>query len=207
MVTKARPTRRERTKAALRARIIESAIRLFSQRTIEAVTVDEIAEAADIGKGTIYNYFHTKEDIVVAFMAEFEQKVQEKVRRFDIADRPVADGLTEFIRLQFRMKTRYHRFVRVFFAQMFLHTDQFLPHMAEIHKLTVPAVEAVFEALKRRGAIRADVTVADLVLVFTNIHFGLSALWAIEGPPFRGTEYALERQIKLFCEGLEARNP
>jgi hypothetical protein len=37
------------------------------------------------------------------------------------------------------------------------------------------------------------------------MHLGLSALWAIEGPPFHGTDYAVQREIALFCEGLEAR--
>jgi AcrR family transcriptional regulator len=197
--------RRERAKAASRARIIEAGIRLFGERGIDAVTVDEIAAAADVGKGTIYNYFRTKEDIVVAFMADFERKVQARLRALDTANRPLAETLTEFIRLQFRMKAPHHRFVRVFFAQMFLHTEQFLPHMAEIHQLMQPTCESLFQALQKRGAIRADVSIGDLTLVFNNMHLGLAALWAVEGPPFHGTDYTLQREIALFCEGLEAR--
>jgi hypothetical protein len=30
-------------------------------------------------------------------------------------------------------------------------------------------------------------------------------LWAIEGPPFRGANYALTREVALFCEGLEPK--
>jgi hypothetical protein len=48
-------------------------------------------------------------------------------------------------------------------------------------------------------------SIGDLTLVFNNIHLGLSALWVIEGPPFRATDYALQREIALFCEGPEAR--
>ena len=201
------PGRRERSKVACRARIIKAGIRLFGERNIDAVTVDEIAAAADVGKGTIYNYFRTKEDIVVAFMADFERKVQAQLRDLQTADRPLAETLTEFIRLQFRMKAPHHRFVRVFFAQMFLHTERFLPHMAEIHQMTLPTTETLFLTLQKRGAIRADVSIGDLTLVFNNIHLGLSALWAIEGPPFHGTDYALQREIALFCEGLETRQP
>ena len=197
--------RRQRAKTACRAQIIDAGIRLFGERSIDAVTVDEIAAAADVGKGTIYNYFRTKEDIVVAFMADFERKVHAKLRDLDSVNRTLADTLTEFIRLQFQMKAPYHRFVRVFFAQMFLRTDQFLPHMAEIHQLTRSATEALFLALRKRRAIRADVDINDLTLVFNNMHLGLTALWAIEGPPFRATDYALEREIALFCEGLEAK--
>jgi AcrR family transcriptional regulator len=197
--------RRERAKASSRARIIQTGIRLFGERNIDAVTVDEIAAAADVGKGTIYNYFRTKEDIVVAFMADFERKVHAKLRDLDLAERPLAEALTEFIRLQFQMKAPHHRFVRVFFAQMFLHTDRFLPHMADIHHMTRSTTETMFLALQNRGAIRADLSIGDLTLVFTNMHLGLSALWAIEGPPFQATDYALQREIAIFCEGLEPR--
>ena len=58
--------------------IIAVAVELFSRDGLDSVTVDQIAAAADIGKGTIYNYFKAKEDIVVAFMAEMEEKVQAK---------------------------------------------------------------------------------------------------------------------------------
>lgn len=180
-------------------------MRLFTERGIDEVTIDEIAAAADVGKGTIYNYFHTKEDIVVAFMAEFERDVQAQLARLDIAGRALRDTLAEFLRLQFRLKEPHHKFVRVFLGQMFLRTEQFLPYMAEIHTLTLPAAETLFESLQKRGVLRADVSVADLVLVFTNMQLGLTALWAIEGPPFHGTSYAIEREITLFCEGLEVR--
>jgi len=197
--------RRARAKTAVRARILEAAMRHFSDRGIDAVTIDQIAASADVGKGTIYNYFRTKEDIVVAFMADFEREVQARVATLDVTGRPLQETLAEFLRMQFRMKEPHHRFVRVFLGQMFLRTEQFLPYMAEIHKLTVPATETLFRTLQERGVLRTDVSVADLSLVFTNIQLGLTALWAVEGPPFLGTAYALDREISLFCEGLQVK--
>jgi AcrR family transcriptional regulator len=82
--------RRERKKAAVGRRIVSAAIPLFSRRGIANVTVDQIAEAADIGKGTIYNYFQTKEDIVVAFMVHLFQVVQLEAQRSISGIRPLA---------------------------------------------------------------------------------------------------------------------
>jgi hypothetical protein len=59
--------------------------------------------------------------------------------------------------------------------------------------------------LQARRAIRADVPVEDVSLVFTSMLLGLFALWAIEGPPFRGVNYALTREVALLCEGLEPK--
>lgn len=54
-------SRRDRKKIATRSQILAAAIDLFSRRGLDAVTIEEIAAAADVGKGTIYNYFATKE--------------------------------------------------------------------------------------------------------------------------------------------------
>lgn len=196
-------SRRERKKAVVRAAIIQRGIELFAAHGIEMVTVDQIAAAADVGKGTIYNYFATKEDIVVAFVVELERKVQAKLARFSSNEAPLENALSEFVRAQFALKRRYHRFVRMFFAQMFYSTEQFMPYMAEIQRAIDPPLEALFGTLQKRGNIRADVSLPDLIQAFKTIQLGLMALWAIEGPPFRGTEQALQTEIRLLCEGLK----
>jgi AcrR family transcriptional regulator len=198
------PSRRERQKAAARDAILRAGMELFSRHGIDAVTVDRIAEVADVGKGTIYNYFPTKESIVVAFLANVERAVQRMLAPLEQTHRPLADTLVEYVALQWRMKRRHHRFVKLFFAQMFLNTDAFFPYMVEIHGLVAKNMESLFRALQERGDIRRDVSVADLTMVFTNMQMGLTAQWALEGPPFAGTEATLRREIELFCEGIEA---
>ncbi|MDA0161456.1 TetR family transcriptional regulator [Solirubrobacter ginsenosidimutans] len=54
---------RERKKAATRAAISDVATRLFEARGFEAVTVADIAAAADVSKKTVFNYFPAKEDL------------------------------------------------------------------------------------------------------------------------------------------------
>lgn len=57
---------RERKKDQTRQRIAEAALRLFAARGFEAVTVTEIAEAAEVAKATLFAYFPTKESLVLA---------------------------------------------------------------------------------------------------------------------------------------------
>jgi len=51
--------------------------------------------------------------------------------------------------------------------------------------------------------LRKDINLTELILVFKTMQLGLTALWAVEGPPFRATEYVLQQEIRLFCEGLK----
>jgi AcrR family transcriptional regulator len=63
--------RRQRRAAETRLRLFRSALQLFAERGFPNVTVEDITEAADVGKGTFFNYFKTK-DHVLGVMAEIQ---------------------------------------------------------------------------------------------------------------------------------------
>src|SRR5215470_18927751 len=63
--------RRERRAAETRISLFRSAMQLFAQRGFQNVTVEDITEAADVGKGTFFNYFNSKEE-VLGVMAEIQ---------------------------------------------------------------------------------------------------------------------------------------
>jgi AcrR family transcriptional regulator len=62
-------------KETVRDRILASAEDLFWRYGIKKVTVDEIALAADVGKGTVYLHFDSKEEIAVAIIGKYKTAV------------------------------------------------------------------------------------------------------------------------------------
>ncbi|HMG86118.1 MAG TPA: TetR/AcrR family transcriptional regulator [Terracidiphilus sp.] len=187
---------------AVRSQILSKAIKLFSQRGFEAVTIDEVAAVADVGKGTIYNYFATKEDIIVAFMVDLEANMAPQISRFRQERRSVHRALADYVLLHFRLKEPYHAFVRVFLAQMFMDTDRFLPYMVEMQKYIDPPLQSLFTTFEKRGLLRADIDVSQLIMSFKTMHLGLTALWAVEGPPFQQTAKVVREQMQFFTQGI-----
>jgi AcrR family transcriptional regulator len=55
---------------AKHARILQAAAELFTERDFHQVLMDDVAARADVGKGTVYRYFPTKEDLYFATIFE-----------------------------------------------------------------------------------------------------------------------------------------
>lgn len=64
----AAPSRGERRKGETRQRLLDAAFRLMAQRGADAVAITEITEAADVGIGSFYNHFDSKEDVYRALV-------------------------------------------------------------------------------------------------------------------------------------------
>jgi AcrR family transcriptional regulator len=62
--------RRAARHAKKRGQILEGAARVFAARVYHRVTMDHVARAARVGKGTIYRYFPSKEDLYLALVDE-----------------------------------------------------------------------------------------------------------------------------------------
>jgi AcrR family transcriptional regulator len=70
---------RERKKQQTRELIADTAHRLFADRGFDAVTVAQIARAANVSEVTVFNYFPTKEDLFFGGMQFFEEKLLDAV--------------------------------------------------------------------------------------------------------------------------------
>lgn len=90
--------RAERTRLAL----IGAGRQLYSRRPIDAVTVDEIVQAAEVGKGSFYNHFADREALVRAIAGDIRATVEAAVTRansgVDDPARRVARAVCAYLR-------------------------------------------------------------------------------------------------------------
>ncbi|WP_055699464.1 MULTISPECIES: TetR/AcrR family transcriptional regulator [Streptomyces] len=86
---------RERKKLKTRLAIREATYRLIGEQGYEATTVEQIAEAAEVSPSTVFRYFPTKEDIVLA--DEFDPLLEGELRRRP-ADEPIVESLRHVLR-------------------------------------------------------------------------------------------------------------
>ena len=75
----AKPNRQVRRKQRTRASLIKAANEVFLSKGVEAASVAEITEKADVAHGTFYNYFNSVEDIVSASVEQILHEINEQI--------------------------------------------------------------------------------------------------------------------------------
>ena len=109
---------REAKKAQTLRSIMDAAIKLFSKKGFEKTSVDELARAAGVGKGTIYGYFKTKSEIFLAFCEEeLDYAFADLAKKRD-PDAPLIDQLHTLFMGQFRYVTKDRDFGRILAREM-----------------------------------------------------------------------------------------
>ena len=104
------PDRRTRKRLATRQGISDAATRLFLERGFDAVTVDDVAEAADVGRMTVFNHFPRKEDMFFDRNEEGRETLRAALRQRDPHVAPI-----ETLRLlAHRLVAEHSRYVRFF---------------------------------------------------------------------------------------------
>src|ERR1700740_2099105 len=88
------PDRRQRRSAEIRERLFHAALTLFAEKGFAETTVEDITNAADVGKGTFFNYFPSKDHILMAFGEMHPGKLQKAI---NIA-RKKSEPMPQFLR-------------------------------------------------------------------------------------------------------------
>ncbi len=79
--------------AKRRRQIIAAARQVFSRKGYDAATVEEIADTAGVSKGLIYNYFRSKEDILLATAEALMSRLEEHMERMSTAKVTASDKI------------------------------------------------------------------------------------------------------------------
>lgn len=164
-----RVTRRERERLMRRREILDAARVVFAQKGFNAATLDDVAERAEFGKGTLYNYFPNKEALFISVIEDSFDTVKGIAEDAFAGPGSFADKVEAFVRgelsyffknlesVQLMLREAHH--VRDGHSMM-----QLMPQLLAIVAVTVAAEQ-------EQGRVVSDADPADLALMLVNMLF------------------------------------
>jgi len=180
-----RTSRRERHRAEVRERLFRAALKLFAERGFMETTVEDITEAADVGKGTFFNYFRTKEHVLATFGAERLAAIERAVERAKKG--PVMPVLRELPADLVGHTTENAALLRAIYSA---HASC-APVRAELHKRLLTGrrlLAEIFSIAQERGEVRNDIPPAEMARLVQIVLLGLTLAWALHpDSSLRGT--------------------
>ncbi len=89
--------RAQKRASRTRKKLKEAALDVFSEKSVDAATVEEITEKADLGKGTLYQHFEDKEEIVITLVEEAVEHLIEILRAYTSEPRTLEEMLEHLL--------------------------------------------------------------------------------------------------------------
>jgi AcrR family transcriptional regulator len=177
-VSAIRLSRRERHRAEIRDRLFRAALRLFAERGYFATTVSDITEAADVGKGTFFNYYPTKEHVLATYGDERVAAVERALDKARSRKSSVVDALKELAIGAAGQATASPDLLRSIFAAHLsspsIRSDLRL-RLLRVRRL----MTRIFELGQERGEISRALPATELARLMHTIFFGITIAWSV----------------------------
>jgi AcrR family transcriptional regulator len=203
--------RRKREKENRKAAILRAARKLFFEKGFKPVTVESIAQKAELSKGSIYLYFNSKEEIYTQILLSDIDKFHKNVADLFQTGETASDLLGELARIYINFFLADKELFRILMTFM-LHTEHMnLPeeltrHIVKTTNKTVSIIEKIFQYGIDRGEFPTAMNIRlnrDVVWGLLN---GIISLHIYTGLESRRKERicdTVEEGIRNLIRGLE----
>ena len=174
------PDRRQRRSAEIRERLFRAALGLFAKKGFAETTVEDITEAADVGKGTFFNYFPSKDHILIAFGEMQLGKLEAAVAEARRTNEPIPQFLRSLVDRMTQEPTRNPEIIRAI-LQAYLSTTPVREVMLDLQKRVQAIHTEVVRLGQQQGEIRKDLPAEEIAYVFRQTIFGTLLIWSLYG--------------------------
>ncbi len=198
--------------AGKRRRILEAAQDVFGEVGFEAARMEEIARRAEVSKGTLYNFFDSKEDLLICAVEQASQDgLRTVTRAVDAAPGTPGSVLRATLRSLFvevlPLRTGgpnvLHQQVWSLVARDPVARERVFAYLREFYRAREAQFEAVIREGAARGELRDDVDPAEVGQLLLAIFDGLVQRASFDEKRV-GAERALDALLALLDTGLFA---
>ncbi len=189
--------------AERRQQILEAALDLFARQGFYATSTRQVAQAAGVAEGTIFNYFPTKKDLLIAAVSRGTEQYFEELE--PSATATSLDQLRETFRSRLEIGLRNADRMRFILSELLINRDMRQPYFETVVLRLTGRVEQLLEQRIERGYFRpCNVPVVAGAMVGAVLIFLLAALLDEQGHLQRQSiEETSDELARLFFYGLQ----
>lgn len=180
--------------------ILIVARKLFSRYGLRKTTVDEIAREARVGKGTIYNYFKSKEEVFQAVIEEEAQIFKNEIKKAVDSQATPEKKIRAYVITRMQVINQLANFYSSF-------KDEYLEYYGFVEKIRKKYTDyeiSIIKKILKEGINKKVFSIKDLGLTAFAVVIamkGLEYYWAMQQNP-SDAEKKIDILLKIFFNGI-----
>lgn len=198
-----REAKKQRNKQA----IVEAAISLFSAQGYENTSIEQIARAAGVGKGTVYSYFQTKKDIIKGFFEYELEKIHLELVKRSNQDASILEQMLTIYMTEFYHVTQNREFGRLYMRESIFPKESDVQDNLETDDKYFQILFPILQKGQERGELRKDVDLLYMTAHFYSLYIMIISAWYTGRISTDEVEPAMELLFRQVLEGLEPKHP
>jgi len=193
--------RRARRRHETLNRLFVAAMELFARKGFATTKVEDITEAADVGKGTFFNYFPSKEHVLAHFAGKQAAKVEHCLGLAKQGDVGTHEVLSSLARDLARVPGKSPEMARALVLSLLGNAEvrDFILHEMENGRAMIAEIMKLGQ---ERGELRRDLDPIDMACAFQQSLFGTVLLWSLKAKS--PLSRLLDNTISVLYQGLQA---
>ena len=186
--------------------ILEAARSVFAKKGFAQATVEEIAEAAEVAKGTLYLYFPSKRAIYLAALRYGIEALSEQTRERLATAKSAQSKLRVFIETRIGYFDENREFFQIYYSELaniFIAPSRLDPALLQLYRKQAKMLEDALKEGAQRGEIRAIAPGATAFAIYDLIR-GVIARRLLDGSKTSAAEETAFL-LDLIWKGIEKR--
>jgi len=198
---------REQKKEQTRRRILETAIKLFSRNGIDNTSIEELAQSAGIGKGTVYSYFEKKRDIVMALCDIQLERTRTELAAHTNPDSSLKEQMVTIFYADFTFVAENREFGRLFLQEKLFPKEPLSEEDFELQNKYFELLYPIYEKAKQRGEIDSGMKLLNISGHFYAIYLLLMSCWYTGMIKTEEMHDAMDELMTETINGLKPQSP
>ncbi|HEY9681490.1 MAG TPA: helix-turn-helix domain-containing protein [Drouetiella sp.] len=203
--------RREIKKEATKQEILTAAAELFRTKGYEATSVDDIAAAANVAKGTFYYHFQAKEDLVLALQQAELKVASERANKRMEGDEPCMKILLDFLSDSAHWTTANSELAKAMFKQKFEMMmrkpdhEHFPPASgppASIKEYFFGTIHSLISRAQETNELRNDLPAQEIVHIIIPVVMSARMHWLMDSQP-EPLMARVEKSLMILMDGFK----
>jgi AcrR family transcriptional regulator len=170
--------RRSRRRAEIREKLFQAALSLIMRRGLQQTTISDITDAADVGKGTFFNYFPTKEHVLAEFYHRHGERLEERLQAVRQGHESALTALETMMKRLSEESAKSPALVRSFWLAV-VSSDDVVRLVMEQLDVNNRRIEELCAIGQQQGDLRCDWSAGDLARAIRDFGFGSALFWAL----------------------------